>query len=137
MEDNRIPSSFSPFGFCLFQATVQFHRSTVTQLEFSHNDRYLLSVSRARTIAVFEIDEAGLNSFIIRATHSPPDTGDSVKVDLIAKSIGHGRMIWTCSWSHDDRFFATGSRDVKTSNVSQSSLLAIGISSSTVESLDN
>jgi elongator complex protein 2 len=42
------------------KSTVQFHKSTVTQLCFSHNDKYLLSVSKARTMALMEIKEDGI-----------------------------------------------------------------------------
>jgi WD40 repeat protein len=30
---------------------------------------------------------------------------------LVAKNKAHSRIIWDCSWSHDDKLFATGSRD--------------------------
>jgi elongator complex protein 2 len=30
---------------------------------------------------------------------------------LVAKNKAHARIIWDCSWSHDDAFFVTGSRD--------------------------
>jgi len=81
------------------KSTIQFHKSTVTQLEFSHSDRYLLSVSKARTIAVMQIEE-----------------GDEVKVTMIDSCLGHNRMVNCCAWSHDDKYFITGSRDTKAPN---------------------
>eukprot|EP01125_Pyxidicula_operculata_P019929 TRINITY_DN725_c1_g2_i1.p1 TRINITY_DN725_c1_g2~~TRINITY_DN725_c1_g2_i1.p1 ORF type:complete len:903 (-),score=225.84 TRINITY_DN725_c1_g2_i1:8-2644(-) len=82
--------------------TLQLHSSTVTQLAFSNDDQYLLSVSRARTVSVFKL---------------LPQEDDSLKVELIGKSTGHGRMVWSCSWSFDDKVFVTGSRDVNAANV--------------------
>ncbi|CAM6085995.1 unnamed protein product [Calypogeia fissa] len=75
------------------------HALTVTQLEFSHNDRFLLSVSRDRHLSVFERVQAGNES----ESSSP--------YQLVTKIDAHKRIIWTCSWSCCDRFFATGSRD--------------------------
>ncbi|CAJ0893575.1 5486_t:CDS:10, partial [Entrophospora sp. SA101] len=55
---------------------------TVTRTKFSHNDEYLLTVSRDRSWTLFK-----------RCNET------------------HGRIIWDCSWSHDDKLFATASRD--------------------------
>eukprot|EP01127_Copromyxa_protea_P008755 TRINITY_DN2012_c0_g1_i1.p1 TRINITY_DN2012_c0_g1~~TRINITY_DN2012_c0_g1_i1.p1 ORF type:complete len:830 (-),score=179.32 TRINITY_DN2012_c0_g1_i1:212-2590(-) len=83
------------------KSTVQFHKSTVTQLKFSHSDKYLLSVSKARTMAVMQIVEK--------------EDGE-VEVIMIDNLLAHSRMLWCCGWAHDDVYFATGSRDVKSSN---------------------
>ncbi|CAG8580109.1 9871_t:CDS:10 [Paraglomus occultum] len=72
---------------------LQAHSLTVTQIQFSHNDRYLLTVSRDRMWSLFERCEA-----------VPP-------YKLVTKNKAHARIIWDCSWSHDDLLFATGSRD--------------------------
>eukprot|EP01100_Stratorugosa_tubuloviscum_P013666 TRINITY_DN699_c2_g1_i2.p1 TRINITY_DN699_c2_g1~~TRINITY_DN699_c2_g1_i2.p1 ORF type:complete len:503 (-),score=198.51 TRINITY_DN699_c2_g1_i2:132-1640(-) len=69
------------------------HSLTVTQLEFSHNDQYLLSCSRDREFAVSKRNE-----------------DNSMNVLCICKKA-HQRIVWTCSWSPDDKFILTGARD--------------------------
>ncbi|KAG0367962.1 Elongator subunit elp2 [Gamsiella multidivaricata] len=61
------------------------HTLTVTKVKFSHSDKYLLSISRDRLWSVYE------------------------RVNVSNKA--HARILWDCSWSHDDTLFATGSRD--------------------------
>lgn len=59
----------------------------------------MLSVSRDRRWSLFTKDES------------------SGKFELVAttdkKTAIHTRIIWTCSWSHDSLYFATGSREGK------------------------
>ncbi|XP_076247466.1 elongator complex protein 2 [Calliopsis andreniformis] len=73
------------------------HQLTVTQMEFSPNDKYLVSVSRDRRWSLFEYTD---NMYVLIAA--------SLKKDSL-----HTRIIWCCSWTHDSSFFATGSRDGK------------------------
>ncbi|WOL06613.1 elongator complex protein 2 [Canna indica] len=73
---------------------LQSHSLTVTQMEFSHDDSFLLSVSRDRHLSVFSINRSG------EASHH-----------LIAKREAHKRIIWACSWNPFGHEFATGSRD--------------------------
>lgn len=73
------------------------HQLTVTQMEFSPNDRYLLSVSRDRKWSLFKnYDE----SYALIATSSKNDSP-------------HARIIWCCAWAPNSSHFATGSRDGK------------------------
>ncbi|XP_038987396.1 elongator complex protein 2 isoform X2 [Phoenix dactylifera] len=74
---------------------LQSHSLTVTQMEFSHDDSFLLSVSRDRQFSVFSIKKSGEG-----ASHQ-----------LIAKHEAHKRIIWACSWNPFGHEFATGSRD--------------------------
>lgn len=82
------------------------HQLTVTQLKFSPNNKWLLSVSRDRRWSLFE---------------NQIDAADENKIQCNFKLIAttgkrngiHGRIIWTCDWTHDDKIFATGSRDGK------------------------
>ena len=71
------------------------HTLTVTQMAFSHNDRFLLSVSRDRTWVISQAQE-------------------DCRFEVCAKSDkknGHSRIVWSCAWTPDDTCFATGSRD--------------------------
>jgi len=72
------------------------HTLTVTKVLFSHNDRYLLSISRDRLWSLFERAE-------------DPEAEDPYK--LVASQKAHARILWDCSWSFEDSMFATGSRD--------------------------
>lgn len=72
------------------------HTLTVTQLAFSPDDKYLLSVSRDRSFSVF-VRKGG--------------DATSPQYELLDKVKGHSRIIWTGSWGPNSNIFATGSRD--------------------------
>ncbi|XP_055328469.1 elongator complex protein 2-like [Paramacrobiotus metropolitanus] len=72
------------------------HALTVTQMCFSHNDDFLLSVSRDRTWSLFKRQNDGVPYQLCLR----PD-----------KSQQQSRIIWTCAWTPDDKYFVTGSRD--------------------------
>ncbi|KAF9303405.1 Elongator subunit elp2 [Mortierella antarctica] len=72
------------------------HTLTITKVLFSHNDQFLLSISRDRLWSLFEKVE-------------DPNAADPYR--LIASNKAHARILWDCSWSADDSMFATGSRD--------------------------
>ncbi|GFZ16036.1 elongator protein 2 [Actinidia rufa] len=75
---------------------LQSHSLTVTQMEFSHDDNFLLSVSRDRQFSVFSIKRTGV---------------DKTSYQLVTRQEAHKRIIWTCSWNPLGHEFATGSRD--------------------------
>ena len=69
-------------------------------MAFSHDDRYLLTVSRDRQFCVLE-----------RAAQQPgADAGTPYRV-VATKAKAHARILWGCDWTHDDALFATASRD--------------------------
>lgn len=82
--------------------TLASHNLTVTQMRFSPNDQFLLSVSRDRRFSVFErmVKENGQVSYQLKAA--------SDKTNGI-----HQRIIWSCDWSKDNKYFATSSREGK------------------------
>ncbi|KAG8686683.1 hypothetical protein FRC09_013977, partial [Ceratobasidium sp. 395] len=71
------------------------HTLTVTRIMFSHDERWILSVSRDRSWRLFKRVEGG------------PEGG----YEPVAESSSHGRIIWDCAWSLDDKIFVTASRD--------------------------
>lgn len=75
------------------------HKLTITQMKFSPCDQFLLSVSRDRRFAVFAKEDM-TEKYTLQAVSDQ-------------KNGVHSRIIWTCDWSHDSKYFATGSRDGK------------------------
>jgi len=68
------------------------HSLTVTRIAFSHDDHYILTVSRDRSWRLFE--RQGDDSF------AP-----------IAHDKSHARIIWDGAWTHEHHMFATAARD--------------------------
>lgn len=77
---------------------VPAHTLTVTQMVFSHDDAYLLSVSRDRQFAVL-------------AKRSDADPAGPAYRVVATKPKAHARILWGCDWSHDDALYATAARD--------------------------
>ncbi|EXB89363.1 putative elongator complex protein 2 [Morus notabilis] len=75
---------------------LQSHSLTVTQMEFSHDDKLLLTVSRDRQFSIFAIKGTGT---------------EEISHELIARKEAHKRILWACSWNPHGYEFATGSRD--------------------------
>uniref|UniRef100_A0A8C1EAM5 Elongator complex protein 2 n=2 Tax=Cyprinus carpio TaxID=7962 RepID=A0A8C1EAM5_CYPCA len=78
------------------------HSLTVTQMAFSPNGRLLLAVSRDRTWSLW------------RRGNPDTDTGDfSLYANTSKDTAVHTRIIWSCDWSSDSKYFVTSSRDKK------------------------
>lgn len=90
---------------------LAYHKFTINRLQFSYDDKLLLSVSRDRTWAVWNRDS-------------------DLSLSLIATGKKHTRIIWDCAWfepsltTQDNYYFATCSRDMsyKVWKASKSSL---------------
>uniref|UniRef100_A0A3Q0SE02 Elongator complex protein 2 n=1 Tax=Amphilophus citrinellus TaxID=61819 RepID=A0A3Q0SE02_AMPCI len=74
------------------------HTLTVTQMAFSPDAQLLLAVSRDRTWSLWRRNLPPLFSLY---AHTGKDTAI------------HSRIIWSCDWSPDSKFFVTSSRDKK------------------------
>jgi elongator complex protein 2 len=68
---------------------------TVTQMQFSHCDRFLLATSRDRGVYLFQRNPE--NKKVLSLCFANPKA--------------HLRVVWSCSWTWDDQYIATGSRD--------------------------
>ena len=81
--------------------TVHGHSLTVTQLQFSPDSSKLVCVSRDRTWTLHSIDTC--------------DDGTRVQSNMIGRSEKKGsvitRVIWSCAWTQDSKYFLTASRD--------------------------
>ncbi|XP_066530537.1 elongator complex protein 2 [Hoplias malabaricus] len=80
------------------------HSLTVTQMAFSPDGRLLLAVSRDRTWSLWRREGPNTDDSEPRFslyTHSTKD------------SAVHTRIIWSCDWSPDNKYFVTSSRDKK------------------------
>ncbi|XP_073486934.1 elongator complex protein 2 [Aquarana catesbeiana] len=85
--------------------SLSFHNLTVTQMAFSPDDKFLLAVSRDRNWSLWRKQEgipmqSAEPHFILQAS-----TNKDTSV--------HSRIIWSCDWTPDSKFFVTGSRDKK------------------------
>lgn len=70
------------------------HRTSVTRIEFSPNDQYLISVSRDMNIIFYKQEGTS-----------------QTKYTPVLKQKIHNRIVHDCSWSHNGKFIATVSRD--------------------------
>lgn len=76
------------------------HVLTIVQIQFSHNDQFILTVSRDRSLCIFERNTK------IEEKENEKD----YKLIQLEKET-HARIIWGCAWSKDSELFITGSRD--------------------------
>jgi elongator complex protein 2 len=79
-------------------------------MEFSHDDRHLLTVSRDRQFSILEKVE---NTAKTAESENAAKTAENEVSFRIAatKPKAHARILWGCAWSRDDALFATASRD--------------------------
>ncbi|KAI1901605.1 hypothetical protein AGOR_G00036120 [Albula goreensis] len=84
--------------------SLSLHSLTVTQMAFSPDSRFLLAVSRDRTWSLWrQEDNTSTESEPAFSLHSHTTKSTSV----------HSRIIWSCDWSPDSKYFVTSSRDKK------------------------
>eukprot|EP01029_Cantina_marsupialis_P018625 TRINITY_DN4294_c0_g1_i1.p1 TRINITY_DN4294_c0_g1~~TRINITY_DN4294_c0_g1_i1.p1 ORF type:complete len:533 (+),score=188.53 TRINITY_DN4294_c0_g1_i1:176-1774(+) len=78
--------------------TLPVHSSTVIDMDFSPDGEFFASVAKDRSLAFYSANkdsESEIPSYEL----------------LVHMKKAHKRMIWSCSWSSDSQYLATGSRD--------------------------
>uniref|UniRef100_A0A8C4I2U4 Elongator complex protein 2 n=1 Tax=Dicentrarchus labrax TaxID=13489 RepID=A0A8C4I2U4_DICLA len=78
------------------------HTLTITQMAFSPDAQFLLAVSRDRTWSLWRRN---------LPTHEKPQF--SLYAHTGKDTAIHSRIIWSCDWSPDSKYFVTSSRDKK------------------------
>eukprot|EP01080_Neovahlkampfia_damariscottae_P002865 gene2865-4708_t len=72
-----------------------YHNLTITRIQFSNDDQFMISISRDRKIVLYKKQDDGLFKFYKQVEEA------------------HERIIWDCSFSKNGKYFVTGSRDQK------------------------
>ncbi|MEQ2236839.1 Elongator subunit elp2 [Ilyodon furcidens] len=83
---------------------LPYHALTVTQMAFSPNAKFLLAVSRDRTWSLWGRK---------LSTPESPEPLFSLCAHTGKDTAIHSRIIWSCDWSSDSKYFVTSSRDKK------------------------
>uniref|UniRef100_A0A3Q2CIK9 Elongator complex protein 2 n=1 Tax=Cyprinodon variegatus TaxID=28743 RepID=A0A3Q2CIK9_CYPVA len=83
---------------------LPFHTLTVTQMAFSPDAKLLLAVSRDRTWSLWRRK---------LPTAESPEPLFSLCAHTNKDTATHSRIIWSCDWSSDSKYFVTSSRDKK------------------------
>lgn len=83
---------FSTADWLEVKPALKFHDLTVTRVQFSPDDKYILAVSRDRKLSVWSKDQKGYSL----ACGLPK---------------AHSRIIWDGAWAPEGDYFVTGSRD--------------------------
>uniref|UniRef100_A0A3P8VKF9 Elongator complex protein 2 n=1 Tax=Cynoglossus semilaevis TaxID=244447 RepID=A0A3P8VKF9_CYNSE len=84
--------------------TLRCHSLTVTQMAFSPDGQLLLAVSRDRTWSLWR--RSG-------STPESPEPQFSLHAHTGKDTAVHSRIIWSCDWTPDSKYFVTSSRDKK------------------------
>ncbi|XP_031709814.1 elongator complex protein 2 isoform X1 [Anarrhichthys ocellatus] len=84
--------------------TLPCHTLTVTQMAFSPDAQLLLAVSRDRTWSIWRRN---------LSTPESPEPRFSLYAHTGKDTAVHSRIIWSCDWSPDSKYFVTSSRDKK------------------------
>lgn len=94
------------------------HTLTVTGIEFSQDDKYVLSVSRDRSWSLWERkpETVPLPDQSLKTDDITGDSKGTKLFDLVETNKQHTRIIWGCAWVHLSQpkgayYFFTASRD--------------------------
>uniref|UniRef100_A0A674DGQ7 Elongator complex protein 2 n=1 Tax=Salmo trutta TaxID=8032 RepID=A0A674DGQ7_SALTR len=88
------------------------HSLTVTQMAFSPNGLFLLAVSRDRTWSLWRRDDP-MGIYCACVCLPRPEPHFSLYTSTRKDTAVHTRIIWSCDWSADNKYFVTSSRDKK------------------------